>query len=105
MFLDFISKVQAVSLPNFTDTTDLPVFISSVYSFALTIVGLAVFVQILRAGFLYLTAAGNMSKAGQAKSMMTNAVVGAILLFSAYLVLYIINPDLVKNTFNFSLTP
>ena len=65
--------------------------------------GIAVFIRILWAGFLWLTSAGNASKAGQAKSMITNAVVGAILLFAAYLILYIINPDLVKNTFNFNL--
>ncbi len=93
----------AVSLPDFSNATDLPAFISSVYSFALTVVGIAVFIRILYAGFLMLTAAGNSSKFGDAKNKMQNAVIGAILLFSAYLILYIINPDLVKNTFNLTI--
>ncbi|OGN03812.1 MAG: hypothetical protein A2831_01775 [Candidatus Yanofskybacteria bacterium RIFCSPHIGHO2_01_FULL_44_17] len=97
-----INTVQAVTLPSFNQP-DLPAFISSVYSFSLTVVGLVVFVQILRAGFLWLTAAGNASKASNAKGMIQNAIVGAILLFAAYLILYIINPDLIKSTFNFSL--
>jgi hypothetical protein len=94
---------QAVSLPDFSKTSDLPAFISSVYSFALTVVGLAVFVRILYAGFLWLTAAGNASQTSKATTMITNAVVGAIILFAAYLILHVINPDLVKNTFNFTI--
>ncbi len=94
----------AQTLP-FLEGDNLPGFISSIYSFALTIVGIAVFVQILRAGFKWLTAAGNSGKAGEGKRMMTNAVTGAILLFAAYMILFIINPDLVNNTFNFRVPP
>ena len=93
----------AVSLPNLSASKDLPAFISSIYSFSLTIVGIAVFIRILYGGFKLLTAAGNTGKIGDAKSIITNAVIGAILLFAAYLILYVINPDLVKNTFNFTL--
>lgn len=99
-----INTVQAAVLPNFNQSQNLPAFISSVYSFALTIVGIAVFIRILYAGFLWLTAAGNASKASDAKGKITNAVIGAILLFAAYLILYVINPDLVRNTFNLNLS-
>lgn len=98
----FISVVQAVALPTVTQN-NLPAFVSSIYSFALTVVGLAILVQAIRAGFKMLTAAGNTAKIGEGRKMITNAVIGAILLFAAYLILNIINPDLVKNTFNFSL--
>ncbi len=103
LFVAGARVAQAVSLPDFSNTSDLPAFISSVYSFALTVVGIAVFIRILYAGFLMLTAAGNSSKWGDAKTKMQNAIVGTILLFAAYLILYVINPDLVKNTFNFSI--
>lgn len=89
-----------MGLPTF-DQPDLPAFIGSVYSFALTIVGIVVFVRILHAGFLLLTAAGNVSKISDAKEKIKNAVIGTILLFAAYLILYVINPDLVRNTFDF----
>lgn len=98
-----INTVQAATLPTF-DQPNLPAFISSVYSFALTIVGIVVFIRILYAGWLFLTAAGNASKAGDAKNKIQNAVIGAILLFAAYLILYVINPDLVKNTFDFKIS-
>ncbi len=104
LFIAGTKVVQAaVSLPDFSKTSDLPAFISSVYSFALTVVGIAVFIRILYAGFLMLTAAGNASKWGDARAKMQNAVIGAIILFSAYLILYVINPDLVKNSFNFGI--
>jgi len=57
-----------------------------------------VFVMFFYSGFLWLTAAGNTSRIGEAKGHMTNAVFGAILLLSSYLILYTINPDFVKNT-------
>jgi hypothetical protein len=103
LFIAGTKVAQAVSLPDFSKTTDLPAFISSVYSFALTVVGIAVFIRILYAGFLMLTAAGNSSKWGDARTKMQNAVIGAILLFAAYMILYIINPDLVSNTFKFTI--
>lgn len=98
-----INTVQAVSLPEFSKTSDLPAFISSVYSFALTIVGIAVFIRILYGGFLLLTAAGNTAKVTDARDKIKNAVIGAILLFAAYLILYVINPDLVSNAFKFTI--
>lgn len=98
--LPFFAKVE---LPNISQTQDLGQFISDVYAFAITIVGVLVFVVFLWAGWLYLTAAGNAGNVSKAKTMMTNAIVGAIILLSAYLILYVINPDLVENTFNFKL--
>jgi hypothetical protein len=96
------TALAEVSLPDFSKTEKLPDFISSIYSFALTVVGIAVFIRILHAGFLMLTAAGNASKWGDARTKMQNAVIGAILLFAAYLILYVINPDLVSNAFKFT---
>lgn len=71
-------------------------FVQHLYSWSIAVVGLAVFVQFLRAGFAYFyQAAGNASETANAKTMMTNAVIGAMLLASSYLILYVINPDLV----------
>ncbi len=103
MLNPFINQAQAAfGLPTFNQG-NLPDFISSVYTFSLSIVGLIIFIRILFAGFKMLTAAGNASAFGDAKTKMQNAIVGAILLFAAYLILYVINPDLVKNTFTFGI--
>jgi len=77
------------------DSAGLGECISGIYSWSLAVVGIVAFVQIVYAGWLYLTAAGNTSKAGAAMSKISNAILGIILLFSSYLILNTINPDLV----------
>ncbi len=74
--------------------------VSGLYNWSLAIVGVVAFVQIIYAGFLYLTAAGNTSKTGDAMSKISNAVLGIVLLFSSYLILNTINPDLVGGGIN-----
>lgn len=69
--------------------------ISGIYSWSLVVVGVVAFVQIIYAGWIYLTAAGNTSKTGEAMSKISNAILGLVLLFSSYLILNTINPDLV----------
>lgn len=80
--------------------SDLGALIQEIFKWSLMVLGIAVFVMMFFAGFIMLTAAGNTAKWNDAKSKMTNALFGAILLLSAYLILYTINPDFVKNTFN-----
>lgn len=80
--------------------TDLGQLIQQIFTWSLGILGISVFVMFFYSGFLYLTAAGNTARTGEAKTHMTNAVFGAILLLSAYLILYTINPDFVKSTVN-----
>ncbi len=102
MFNFFINTAHAaISLPNFTNVTDLGQFIGEIYFFSLTIVGAIFFVRFIYAGFLYLTAAGNASNTTKAKKIMRDALFGLVLLFSAYLILYVINPDLVNRQVNF----
>jgi len=74
--------------------------VSGIYSWSLAIVGIIAFVQIVYAGWIYLTAAGNTSKTGEAMSKISNAVLGIVLLFSSYLILNTINPDLVGGSFS-----
>ena len=74
--------------------------ISQIYTVSLSLVGIVAFVQIVWGGFMLLTAAGNTSKTGQAMDKIKNAILGIILLFSSYLILNTINPDLVNFKFN-----
>ncbi|MDP3696605.1 MAG: pilin [Candidatus Taylorbacteria bacterium] len=74
--------------------------ISQIYTVSLSLVGIVAFVQIVWGGFMLLTAAGNTSKTGQAMDKIKNAILGIVLLFSSYLILNTINPDLVNFKFN-----
>lgn len=88
------------ALPCVGEGVNLGQCISGIYTWSLTVVGIVAFVQILWAGWMWLTAFGNTSVAGAARSKITNAILGIILLFSSYLILKTINPDLVGGTVN-----
>lgn len=92
------SQQPSVSTPQ--GPNNLAELIQQIFTWSLGILGISVFVMFFYSGFLWLTAAGNTSKIGEAKTHMTNAVFGAVLLLSSYLILYTINPDFVKNTVN-----
>lgn len=94
------TKPVGVSAPTQGLPTDPGQLIQQIFTWSLAVLGIAVFVMFFYAGFLYLTAAGNSANVSEAKSRMTNAVFGAILLLSSYLILNTINPNFVKNTFN-----
>lgn len=97
------ADVFAPNLPDVPGAPDptggIPQLIAFIYGFALWIVGVLVFLQITRAGVMWLLAAGNASKIGSAKSLMTNAIVGLIVLLSSVVILNTINPTLTQNSF------
>jgi low affinity Fe/Cu permease len=98
--MNFFAHLGVSLVPTLPETTSFGGIIVFVYQLAFAIVGLAVFIQFVRAGWKYLSSAGNASKAGEARTLMTNAVIGIILLVSAYMILNIINPDLADPTKN-----
>ena len=105
MFFDPNYAVVDISLPDLKASQDLGSFFSQLYVFAIAIVGIVIFVRFLWAGWLYIQSAGNSSKVGEAHKIMTNAVIGTIFLFASYLLLNVINPDLVKTSFDLGLPP
>jgi hypothetical protein len=101
--MNFLVKTAqaAVELPSLNKTENIGDLISQIYTYSISIVGILVFFRFLYGGFIYLTAAGNTSKTGKAIGIMTNAIIGAVILFSAYAILNIINPDLLNVEFRF----
>jgi hypothetical protein len=94
-------KASAVSIstniPGASSAASTPgVFISNFYNFALSIGGILAFGAIVYGGLKYAISAGNPSKQSDAKSWITDALWGLLLLFSAYLILHTINPNLVN---------
>lgn len=66
---------------------------------AFRLAGILAFIMILYAGFLYLTAGGNTEQQKNAQNKIKNAIIGLVLLFSFYIILYTINPDILKISF------
>lgn len=101
----FFAFAQLPNLPTGPSPDQLdsiPAVISYIYNFAFWIVGIAVFFSVLRGGFIiFFGAAGSASKVAEGKKIITNAIIGLVLLVASWLILNVINPDLVKNTFDF----
>lgn len=76
--------------------TDLGSYVGRVYQFGLMIAGLLAFGMFIYGAAQYTLSAGNVGSKDDAKETMLNAVYGLVLLFGAYLILYTINPNLVK---------
>lgn len=65
------------------------------YYLIIGISGLAAFVMIVSGGFKYLTSAGSPSAIGDAKDQIKSALLGLLLILVSYLILQVINPDLI----------
>jgi hypothetical protein len=65
-------------------TGDIPTMLGVLVSIALSLVGVYFFILILYAGFIWMTAAGSTERVGKAKSKLTSAVIGLVIVLSAY---------------------
>ena len=86
-------------IPGQEPTNDLVVYLNNLYNFGIAIAAILAIFMIAMGAFNYIvTSAGNASKVIDAKDMIKNALFGLVLVFIAFLLLYIINPDLVNGT-------
>lgn len=76
--------------------SDLPGYVSALYKIALIVVTLSAVLMLSIGGFMYLTSAGNTASMGNAKGIIYDSLIGLVIALAAWLILYIINPDLVK---------
>ena len=58
--------------------------IANIIEVALSFVGVILIILIIYAGFLWMTSAGNQEKISKARKIMVAAVVGVVIVFSAY---------------------
>lgn len=70
-------------------------YIAGVYKYAVGIGAFAAAIMVLVGGFIYLTA-GESGRVQKAKTIITDAVLGLIVLLGSYVLLYTINPDLTR---------
>ena len=108
IFLIFVFSFPATSLfasydytpmeniPGFSKSGDFVAYILSIYKFGIWAIGIAALLMIMIGGFMYITSAGNNASMEKAKGIITDAVIGILMALTAWLLLYIINPELVK---------
>lgn len=75
---------------------ELPQLIKYIFTFSLGAVGILGLLMIIYGGFIYMTSIGNPQKATEGKDRILSALLGIVLLLGSYLLLNIINPDLLK---------
>ncbi|MEK7638157.1 MAG: hypothetical protein AAB375_01890 [Patescibacteria group bacterium] len=110
--LSVVACVASVAVPALAATTapNLPLeamqqTVSDLYTYSLKIVGLCVFVMFLIAGLRKIIPdsmwPAALSSLDDPWKIILNAIIGLVLLFSAYLILNTINPDLVGGQIGF----
>ena len=77
-------------------TSSPSAFVANFYQYALSIAGVLAFGIIVYGGVKYMISAGNPSGQGDAKEWIKAAIMGLLLLAGAYMILNVINPNLVS---------
>ncbi|MDH4330432.1 MAG: pilin [Candidatus Moranbacteria bacterium] len=73
-----------------------PNYVKALYGFIIWTSGISAMFMITIGGFLYATAAGNSSRVEKAKGIIGDALLGLVAILTAWLILNVINPDLVN---------
>ena len=85
-----------VEIPGQGRPSGMGEYLVAIYNFILNIVGIVAMIMIIIGGFRYMTSTGNASAMADAKDMIFNAFLGLGLALLSWLILYTINPDLIK---------
>ncbi len=81
-------------LPN---DTSISGFILKIINIALAVAGLVAVLFLIIGGFRYITSAGNEETAGQAKKVITNAIIGIVIIILSFVIVRVISNALVAN--------
>lgn len=85
-----------VAIGNLTQAASIAEYIAAVFRYALSIGGIIATVMVVYGGVKWLVAAGDSGKITEAKGVITNAILGLIILLGTYLLLFTINPEIVR---------
>ncbi len=79
-----------------TATSSPSAFVANFYQYALSVAGILAFGIIVYGGVKYMASVGNPSGQSDAKEWIKAAIMGILLLAGAYMILNVINPNLVS---------
>lgn len=83
-----------------TAPRELPVILGQIINVFIGLLGIIIFLIILYAGIMWMTAAGDETKVKKAQSMIMSAVIGAIVVFSAYAITIFVTQQTLSATGN-----
>ena len=85
------------SLDYTTGTGGLGSYINQLFKIALSVGAMLAVLRLVYAGYIYMVSGvGNFASQGKAKEIIGSVVLGMLLLLGIYLILFQINPDIVK---------
>jgi cysteine-rich repeat protein len=82
----------------FSTQDDIIVIIARLIRTAITMVGVVAVVFIIFGGFMWMTAGGNPDRLKKAKSILTNAIIGLLIVFSSFAIVQFVLNSLVDAT-------
>jgi len=71
-------------------------YIKALYDYGMIICGILAAIVLMGGGVLWLTSGGDSGKVSQAKELIIGSLTGTVILFSSWIILNTINPDLLK---------
>ncbi len=77
--------------------TNLSSYLSAIFNIGIGLAGALAVLMIVVGGIGYIAGASNPSARSEAKKKITDAIIGLILAMASWLILYTVNPDLLKN--------
>jgi len=76
--------------------TSIGEYITSIYTYAIGVVGIIAAVVMMIGGVMWITAGGAADRIGEAKAWISSSIIGLVLALSSFMILQTINPDLVR---------
>lgn len=73
-------------------------YVSAIYKYALGIASIMAVVAVMVGGIMYLTSAGSAGRIDEAKKIIFGAISGLVIIIFSYVLLNLVNPELVKLT-------
>lgn len=83
-FSQLDSTAEAVYGSATADQTSLTVILGTVFGAILGLLGVILLIMVIYAGVLWMTAGGNATQIGKAKTILINAIIGIIVITAAY---------------------
>lgn len=71
-------------------------YIQAFYNYGMAVVGILAAIVLMAGGVLWLTSGGDSGKVGQAKELIIGSIVGTAILFSSWIILNTVNPELLN---------
>lgn len=106
--LTFVFALSPVALAQFTtptstgtnlpNDTSLTGFIMKIINIALAVAGLIAVLFLIIGGFRYITSAGNEESAEQAKKIITNSIIGIVVIILSFVIVRVISNALSSGT-------